>query len=137
MYSGPDRIKALSPSILVNHIDINATDEVVIRRLISAMYMALFNYWCAIEYKNNPKKHKHGKSRQDDDFTYKEFEKCLAVKAMNNDIETLSIYRIACDHRMNNPAEVELSDKKSVKLSINNKSLNIVYTSFLNLLKTL
>jgi hypothetical protein len=137
LYPGSDRIKTLTPDVIIDFIDIEATDEVIIRRFVSAMYMALFNYWCAIEYKNNPGKHKLGKSKQNDDFTYIEFEKCMAVKARNEDIETLSAYRIACDHRINNPAEVRFSDKLTVKLSINNQSLRIVYNSFQNLLKTL
>ena len=38
MYSGSDRIKALATDIILDDIDIEVTDEVIIRRFVSAMY---------------------------------------------------------------------------------------------------
>ena len=134
MSSGSDRVEILEPSIMLCSINIEETNEVLIRRYISAMYMALFNYWCAIEYSKG-RNHKRGRSYQDDDIQMGEFKKCMLGKGVDREIETLSIYRVACDHRVKNPAAgLKFSEGVNRDFHINNNSLKKVYNSFKTLL---
>ena len=98
------------------------------------MYMALFNYWCAIEYSNG-RSHRRGRSDQDDDIQMGEFKTCMLGKGVDREIETLSIYRVACDHRVKNPAVgLKFSEGVNRDFHINNNSLKKVYYSFQTLL---
>lgn len=139
MHQGTDRIKDLDPSIILKWINTGETNEVLIRRYISAMYMALFNYWVAKEYNNGLNTHTTGKSREDDDFLQIEFEGCMLGKKVDREIRTLAVYRNACDHRIKNPAQGIMfpGGKRNDDVQINNNSLKKVYVSFQGLLENL
>lgn len=139
MHQGTDRIKDLDPSIILKWINTGETNEVLIRRYISAMYMALFNYWVAKEYNNGLNTHTTGKSREDHDFLQIEFEGCMLGKKVDREIRTLAVYRNACDHRIKNPAQGIMfpRGKRNDDVQINNNSLKKVYVSFQGLLENL
>lgn len=139
MYQGTDRIKELDPSIILKWINTGETNEVLIRRYMSAMYMALFNYWVAKEYNKGLNTHTIGKSREDDDFLQTEFEDCMRGNKVDREIKTLSVYRNACDHRIKNPAKGIMFPRGiiNVDVPINNNSLKKVYISFQSLLNFL
>jgi len=140
MYKGINRIKILNPEKLLDSIDMETTDELVIRRNISAMYMSLFNFWAAIEYyQNNKFGNGKGSKFTKDDFTQICFERSITIKD-NRYIYYLSNYRNACDHRLDNPAKVIIYKnglKELISISIDNKSLRKACESFVNILKIL
>ncbi len=135
MHKGIDRINILDPSLLFNNIDIDGIkEEVKIRRLISSMYMAIFNYWVAIErYKKNNQG--DGRSNEPDDFTYVHFERKISNK-YSRDISYLAKYRVICDHRVNNPANYKKGGK-SINLYINHNSLMKSYCCFNTLINAI
>ena len=139
MHERIDRIKELDPHIILKCINTGETNEVLIRRYMSAMYMALFNYWAAKEYYNGKNMHKVGKSGEDDDFQQTEFEESMLGRGVDREIKTLSIYRNACDHRIKNPA-MGIRPPAGIRnnnVPINNNSLKKVFFSFNTLLNQL
>jgi hypothetical protein len=134
-----DRIKELDPNIILTCINTGETNEVLIRRYMSAMYMALFNYWAAKEYNNGKNRHRVGKSGEDDDFKQTELEESMLGIGVHREIKTLSIYRNACDHRIENPARGirPPAGIKNDNVPINNNSLKKVFLSFNTLLDQL
>ena len=68
------------------------------------MYLAVFNFWSALEFYNNGSIGK-GKSKEPDDFLEVEFDSSMIGKKVDREIIALSTYRSACDHRVSNPAK--------------------------------
>ncbi len=140
MYKGINRINTLNPARLLDGIDVETTDELLIRRSISTMYMSLFNFWAAIEYyQNNQIGNGKGKAFTNDDFTMTRFEKSF-IGTGSKYIFTLSNYRNACDHRLENPARVTSYNTESIgseRVPINNKSLRKAHESFIHILEVL
>jgi len=75
-----DRIKELDPTDFIKfirEIDENTTNsEVFIRRVISSLYLALYNYWSCIMYEE---KRERGSGPRQDYFPYTRF-----LKEMSN-----------------------------------------------------
>jgi hypothetical protein len=101
---GTDRINHLDPSHFIQNICLSKDDEVSIRRQISAIYMALFNYWVSIRYYMHEEKGKGGRG-VDDDFTLVQFDKALNSMNLQRECVYLSVSRNSVDHRIKNPAE--------------------------------
>ncbi len=141
MYQGTNRISKLDPSILLKSIDLGTNEEVEIRRQLSAMYMALFNFWAAIEYYqvgNNG----GGISLEPDDFRELDFDKKMVAMAKSREIQYLAFSRNASEHRLKNPAENIIfmgvkPNQRSHNLMIDNTRLNRSYQCFADLIKAI
>ena len=134
MYTGPSRVIDFDPTILLSHIDLNTNNEVLIRRQISTMYLAAFNFWSALEYYNLISVGK-GRSKEPDDYLEVQFDSSLIGKKVDREIIALSTYRSACDHRVANPAKniVFLGKNPPIKipsLILNNDILKKAHLSF-------
>lgn len=141
MYTGPGRVIDLDPSILLGKIELSTNDEVLIKRQISAMYMAVFNFWSAIEYYHNGKTG-NGRSKEPDDFQEIQFDAAMLKEKVTREIIALSTFRNACDHRLNNPAKNTIfinntTQSPVVPLTINNNALRKAYNSFTTLITML
>ena len=107
-----ERLEKLNPKKLLDALtDIVAQrrlDEVWVRRIVSMLYFALFNYWGAKSY---CKRGLRGKGPNQDMFHYTRFHEELAMAGLDRDIYVLYIYRVAADHYVLNPTKVKLYDK--------------------------
>ncbi|MFP3233858.1 MAG: hypothetical protein RXR08_09265 [Sulfolobaceae archaeon] len=75
------------------------------RRIISAVYFSLFNYW---SIKNICKGNK-GKGNNNDSFPHTQFIQDLASSGLDPQIYLLYVYRVAVNHYTLNPTEVTLT----------------------------
>ncbi|MCL4346113.1 MAG: hypothetical protein M1375_03965 [Candidatus Thermoplasmatota archaeon] len=104
------------------------------------MYMATFNFWSAIEcYINNASG--KGSSGEKDDYKEADFEKSMLGRGVDREIIVLSLYRNACDHRINNPAnKIVFSPQRKTYSNLpidNNELQKKVFPSFVELLNFL
>lgn len=141
MLKGPYRINQLDPTLMAASFDLTAKSEVMIRRQISAMYMAVFNFWASIELYYNGVKGS-GRSGEPDDFQETEFERAMISHLSSREIMALSTFRNASDHRIENPALNIVFNGTNPhitepSLGIDNKSLNKAYSCFLELIKSI
>ena len=132
MYTGPGRVIDFDPSILLNKIELSTNDEILIKRQISAMYMAVFNFWSAIEFYHNRHNGK-GRSNEPDDFQEIQFDAAMLKEKVIREIMALSTLRNACDHRLENPAKNIIFKNNSIQplsITIDNNALRKAYDSF-------
>lgn len=138
MHQGTNRIGKLDPSILLGSINLNTNEEVEIRRQLSTMYMALFNFWAAIEYFREGNTGV-GLSSEPDDFRELDFDKKMVAMTKSREIQYLSFSRNASDHRLKNPAENLIfmgvwPNHRKANLTIDNARLNRGYQCFVDLI---
>jgi len=88
-------------------------DEVCIRRVISALYFSLFNYWAARKYELERRR---GKGRYQDRFAYRQFHEELLGRDLDRDVVLLYILRTASDHYVLNPTIIEIQNKEMIAL---------------------
>ena len=124
MSQGPER---LNPRKLISLVStILDSDEVLLRRVVSALYFSLFNYWALKHYS----KRNRGKGPLRDYFSLTEFTGFLYRNGLDREVYTLLVYRVGADHYALNPTEVVITDRqfkgKSVKVDINENSIKIV-----------
>ena len=134
-----ERVTLLDPSEWLKSIDLKASEEVSIRRQISSMYMAAFNFWASAEHYIRGSL-ANGKSNEPDDFMELCFEKIAIHLKKSREIQYLSISRNACDHRLKNPASGVTFVPDSMKIndiSIDNDRLNRCYACFLDLVNSI
>ena len=127
---GTERVVLLDPSEWLKSIDLKANEEVMIRRQISAMYMAAFNFWASAEYYIRGLEG-NGVSKQPDDFREQDFDKVAIHLKKFREMQYLSVSRNACDHRLKNPASGVMFTPNSSKeddILIDNSRLNRCYT---------
>jgi len=74
-------------------------EEIFIRRSISALYFALFNYWSAKKYDNG----EQGEGLCKDRWPLSEFTSEMLQKGLDPQIYFLEAYRVAVDHYTLNP----------------------------------
>jgi hypothetical protein len=112
-------------------------DEVVVRRIISAVYFALFNYWSLKSYLKGMR----GGGPLRDSFWFSTFNEHLLKQGLDYAVYTLYLYRVAADHYALNPTKVVLTSKpwKDVEkeVEINDKVLEIVLESAYDILEYL
>lgn len=142
MHTRSSRVTDLDPSILRSKIDLVTSNEVMIGRYISMLYMATFNFWSAIECYINDISGK-GLSGEKDYYREADFEKSMLGRGLDREIIVLSLYRNACDHRINNPAnKIVFSPKRRSysNLQIDSTKLRekvlLGFVEILNFLKT-
>ena len=98
----------------------------LLRRVVSALYFSLFNYW-ALKYYS---KGNRGNGPLHDYFSLSEFTRFLYKNGLDREIYTLLVYRVAADHYALNPTEVVITDRqwkgKNVRVNIDENSVKIV-----------
>lgn len=109
MPPGPSRADALRPDSLLNFmrelvVENRITDEVCIRRAISALYFSLFNFWAAKRYDQGVRR----KGPKQDRFDYREFHEELLGKGLDAELVLLYTYRVAADHYTLNPTVIRV-----------------------------
>jgi len=82
-------------------------NEVFIRRAVSAIFFALFNYWALKSYI----KGKRGNGPYGDSFRLSTFFEDLLSKGFDYAVYPLFLYRVGADHYILNPTRVELTSK--------------------------
>lgn len=85
----------------------NELDEVTIRRIISAVYFALFNYWSLKSYTRGSR----GGGPLGDSFSFSKFHEHLLKQGLDYAVYTIYLYRVAVDHYTLNPTKVALTSK--------------------------
>ncbi len=139
MYTGHGRVIDFDPSVLLNKIELSTNNEILIKRQISAMYMAVFNFWSAIEFYYNGHVG-NGRSNEPDDFQEIQFDAAMLKEKVIREIMTLSTLRNACDHRLENPAKNIMFKSNSIQppsVTIDNNALRKAYVSFTALITVL
>ncbi|BBG25944.1 hypothetical protein [Sulfuracidifex tepidarius] len=105
----PSNTGDLKPHKLISYfeniLNDNLLDEVFIRRMISAVYFSLFNYW---SIKNICKGIK-GKGKRNDSFPHVQFIQDLVGRGFDAQIRTIYLYRVAVDHYTLNQTTVTLT----------------------------
>jgi len=114
MSTGTPRTTALNPSHfidLVEHLVNNnmIRNEVCVRRMISALYFCLFNYWVAKRYEIDGVR---GKGPRQDYFYFRLFHEYLLKRKLDKELILLYTLRTAVDHYMLNPTIIEVQNKE-------------------------
>jgi hypothetical protein len=81
------------------------TEEVLIRRAVSATYFTLFNYWAEERYSKGVR----GRGVYGDTFSYADFHRDMASKGLKKEMLILYLYRATVDHYTLNPTYVTLT----------------------------
>ena len=112
-------------------------NEVAVRRIISAVYFALFNYWSLKSYL----KGERGDGPCQDSFWYSTFNEHLLNQGLDYAVFTIYLYRVAADHYTLNPTKVVLRSRpwKDVAkdVEINDRALEMVLESARDILEYL
>jgi len=106
----------------------NVSDEVVIRRIISSVYFALFNYWSLKTYLKGLR----GNGPFRDSFSFKAFNEDLLKQGLDYAVFTIYSRRVAEDHYTLNPTKVELTSQPWNKVKIEVKINDVVLERVLN-----
>jgi len=117
-------------------------DEVCIRRVISALYFCLFNYWAARWYEIDRKR---GKGTFQDRFPFRQFHQYLLGRRLDKEVVLLYMLRTASDHYMLNPTTIDVQNKEilslipreKIEVNISIDKLKISIESSRKILKTL
>ena len=80
-------------------------DEVLIRRIISAIYFSLFNYWSIKRYSQG----KRCGGPYGDSFWYSTFNQEMFERGLDRAMYIIYLYRVAADHYALNPTKVRLT----------------------------
>jgi hypothetical protein len=118
MPSGSSRVSDLDPSTLISSIEnyknssTSGMSEVEIRRMISALYFALHNYWSALQQAGGTK----GTGSKNDNYSHAKFVRFLIKKKLTREIIVLHYSRVAADHYLENPTMIDptYSELKSI-----------------------
>ena len=77
---------------------------VFVRRVISSIFYALFNYWGAKRYKSGKK----GSGPNGDSYRLDDFFKELSGKGLGYAIYEIFVHRVAADHYVLNPNRISI-----------------------------
>jgi len=114
-----------------------ALNEVVLRRIISAIYLSLFNYWSLKNYHKGAR----GEGPLQDSFWYASFHEDLLKRGLDHAIYTIYLYRVAADHYVLNPTKVALTSKpwkgKEMDVEISEEALKRVLEAACDILNML
>jgi len=91
-------------------------NEVMIRRIISMIYLSLFNYWAEKIYIRGGR----GEDFCQDMFRYSQFHREMISYGLDHAMFILYVYRTASDHYILNPTYIELKDPnwKGIRISV-------------------
>ena len=125
MSGGSSRAGVLDPFAIISLIENQyktgkIKDEIFIRRSISALYFALFNYWSAKKWDAGEK----GSGQYKDYWPLRNFTSEMLQKGLDAQIYFLYSRRVAVDHYTLNPTIAYLYFfRKNRLVSINERSL--------------
>lgn len=131
-------IEKLNPRKLFELIDrfINSStvDEVMMRRVVSSLFLSLYNYWSIKAYvKYNRQYNVKGKSSpKGDNLPHKWFFKDMLMQGLGEVID-LYLYRVWADHYASNPTDVILNidGNRVFRVEINvNKLKDLVKSAY-------
>jgi len=117
-------IEELNPRRLIDiirqAINKTAIDAVLLRRIASALFLSLYNYWAIKSYKLHNKRYKGQMAgKNQDNFPHLEFVEEMFRNGLDKAIRELYLYRVLADHYALNPTYVTLvfryGNKKFVK----------------------
>ena len=101
----------------------------MIRRIISAVYFALFNYWSLKSYLKGMR----GNGPLMDSFWFSTFHEYLLELGLDYAVYTIYLYRVTADHYTLNPTKVVLTSKpwkgEEREIEINDTALKIMLES--------
>lgn len=131
----------LNPRELIKYlseiVEKNTLSEVAVRRIISAIYFALFNYWSMKSYYKGLR----GEGPLGDSFWYSSFNEFLLKQGLDHAAYTSYLYRVAVDHYALNPTKVVLTTRpwKGVEeeVEINDDALRKILESAYEILEAL
>ena len=86
--------------------------EVIIRRVVSALYFSLFNYWAARRYDRGVR----GRGPRQNRFAYRELHEDMLKEGLDAEVVFLYTYRTASDHYVLNPTIIEVFNKALEKI---------------------
>ena len=117
MSRGIARVNILNPTELIKRIEEILTskgkiEEIVIRRFISALYFAVFNFWAAKHFSKNNR----GRGPNQDNFEFSEFHRELLKVGLDPEVVTLFQYRVAVDHYIMNPTSIHVFNPEIVQM---------------------
>ena len=96
----PANFLKLAENILKQH----PQDEPTHRKLASALYYAIFNYWSALKHDQGIP----GKGPKQDSYPYKQFHQELLQKALDSQLILIYTLRVTADHYTLNPTTIKL-----------------------------
>jgi len=107
-------VEELNPRRLIDNIkqivDKTVIGKVLLRRIASALFFSLYNYWAFKSYKLYNKRYTNPSraSKNQDNFPHSEFIEEMAEKGFDGEIRELYLYRVLADHYALNPTYVTL-----------------------------
>lgn len=112
MSKGASRASSLNPEKFLTFIenlvqDNKISDEVFARRFISAIFMAIYNYWAAKQWDSG----KRYKGSNQDYIPYTLFIKDMLDRGLDRPIIFIYLRRILADHYVLNPTIINIWDK--------------------------
>ena len=123
MPTGTLRTSKLNPTDFIDFLESLigeniAESEVYARRIISALYFSLFNYWAAKKYYEERKR---GKGTYQDRFAYKQFHEELLGRGLDKEVILLYTLRTASDHHIENPTIIDVQNREIAELLCRSK----------------
>jgi len=107
-------VEGLNPRRLIDSVkqivDKTAIDAVLLRRIASALFFSLYNYWAIKSYKLYNKRYTNPSraGKNQDNFPHSEFIEEMAEKGFDEETRELYLYRVLADHYALNPTYVTL-----------------------------
>ena len=85
----------------------------LLRRVASALFLSLYNYWAIKSYKLYNKRYKNPSraSKNQDNFPHLEFIEEMIGKGLDEAIQELYLYRVLADHYALNPTYVSITKR--------------------------
>jgi len=144
MPRGASRASSLKPEHFLEFIEEmiregKIKDKVFARRLVSALFFALFNYWAAKQWDSGAR----GKGPRQDHFPYTLFVKNMLDKGLDRSIIFIYLHRTMADHYVLNPTVVRIWEKElpipeeRVPVSLKPRDLTVALKAAKELLKTM
>ena len=131
------RTQSLKPNNLIDIIKKymnKALNEVVVRRSISALYFALFNYWSAKAFE----KGERGRGTLQDSFSLSKFHSDIRTLGLDPYIKLIYEGRVAVNHYTLNPTKAKIYNghkEYDINIKIDKNYLNKILKASEVLLK--
>jgi len=120
--------------LINNFINNSTVDEVLMRRIVSSLFLSLYNYWSVKAYvKYNRRYNVKGRSSpKGDNFPHKWFYKDVLMQGLD-EITDLYLYRVWADHYALHPTDVvlDVDGNKVFRVEINvNKLKDLIKSAY-------
>ena len=112
MPRGPSRAASLNPESFLKFVEgvvreSGVRDEVFARRFISAVFLAIYNYWAAKQWDSG----RRCKGPKQDFFPYTLFIEDMLSRGLDRPIIFIYLRRVLADHYVLNPTVVRVWEK--------------------------